>query len=146
MYAIANNEHAVGTPVGYPFIISANGSRSQTCLKSLAKDIMLNARTADCHSEAECISLISKVVDKCGDNFDLGAFQINHHWHKLALADYFSLNKSYRYACDFVDSLQKKYGWNWSTIARYHSATEDKNKRYRDKLVQYFKKELYVEN
>jgi Transglycosylase SLT domain len=72
------------------------------------------------------------------DNFDIGCFQINTHWHGQAftnLSDMFDPVQNARYAAAFLTELQQETG-DWDkAIAAYHSRTPDLAGPYLDRVT-----------
>lgn len=71
------------------------------------------------------------------DNFDLGCFQINQHWHgdKFAtLADALSPETNAMVAAEFLQALYDSSG-DWGVaVASYHSKTETYGQKYLAKV------------
>lgn len=75
---------------------------------------------------------------KAGDqNFDIGCFQINTHWHGEAfgtLAEMFDPVTNARYAARYLMGLRTELG-DWDqAIGAYHSRTADLAGPYRDRV------------
>lgn len=127
--------------IGYEYIISFNNSNdSKRVRKSKLKPYFINNRVLDCKNLFLCEVILTKLNEAGIKNLDLGAFQINYKVHKLDKKDYFDLSKSYKYACGYVESMIKKYGYNWYAIASYHSQTPYYNQKYRNDLIRKFQK------
>lgn len=142
MYAIGSAERSLQRQVGYPYLIAANGGGTTRCATRLAGPLFIDRRTIDCGEREACSALAEALVSECGENFDLGAFQLNYRWHRFAFDEYFELAKSYRRACGFVEELAARHGWSWDTVAMYHSSTPKHKEPYRKKIVQIYQKEV----
>ena len=140
LYAILLNEGLSGNKT-YSYIISFNNDvDAKRVQKTQLKSFFINNRVLDCKNEKLC-SLIVRNLDKAGiTNLDLGAFQINYKFHSLPISNYFDINKSYLYACSFVEENIKKFGYNWYAIASYHSQTPYYNQKYQKNLIANYKK------
>ena len=72
------------------------------------------------------------------DNFDIGCFQINTHWHGqsfTSLADMFDPTQNARYAAAFLTELSHETG-DWDkAIAAYHSRTPELAGPYLDRVT-----------
>lgn len=136
MYSILQNESYNHKTIGYEYLISFNNSKdAKRVRKTRMKKFFLSTRTLDCFDEKICTNILEQLISAGITNLDLGAWQLNYKWHKLPLADYFKRTKGYLYACEYVESLIKSYGYNWYAIASYHSRTPAVNARYRKKLL-----------
>jgi hypothetical protein len=130
MFAISENEHHPKRKIGYPYLISFNNKSDVAHYREVFPDYFIKEkkessyRTIDCRSQEECVQILETILASGTTNVDLGGFQLNYKWHKIPLADYFSLKRSYTKACDYVMHLSGKYGWSWETVGRYHSLTE----------------------
>lgn len=140
LYAILLNEGLSGNK-GYEYIISFNNKNDAKRVKqsNLGK-MFMNSRVLDCKNPFLCEVIVTKLHEAKITNLDLGAFQINYRHHKLPKKDYFNLSKSYQYACSFIESNIKKYGYNWYAIASYHSTTPVYNYKYQRNLMRNYKK------
>lgn len=71
------------------------------------------------------------------DNFDLGCFQVNQHWHGdkfSSLADALTPEANAQIAAEFLQSLYAESG-DWGTaVATYHSKTKTYGQRYLAKV------------
>lgn len=133
VYAVAMNERHPDRDVGYPFLISFN--KSNAYAKKKYKALFLDKRTIDCKDKKTCVSIVSDLSKKGVTNLDLGAFQINEHYHPSSdLGTFFTLGVSMNIACRIISTHIKKHGYNWSAIARYHSATPKHNNIYASNL------------
>ena len=137
MFSIATTERHPKTPIGYPYLISINLKKDQ---KEVAKDpnfkkLMLDRRTIDCEFTQQCVVLLSALIDRNITNLDLGSYQLNFHYWKMAtLEDYFNAGKSYAKACDIV-MFHNRDEWSWKNIAKYHSKTKRYNNAYKEKIL-----------
>ncbi len=131
MYWIANTEKSLKRNVGYPYLISFNKKNNMNKISKKFKFIKLNNRTIDCLNQKNCINILRRLVKNKVFNLDLGAYQINYMYHKIKkINSYFSLKESYMQACNILNKLIKKYGYNWKTIAKYHSFNYLYQKKY----------------
>ncbi len=129
--------------VGYEYLISFNDKEdSKNLIKNkYLKNLFITKRTIDCKNKKLCSYIVYELHKKGIINYDLGAFQINYKMHRLKrVEDYFDINKSYTHACKLLNSCIKKYGFNWTGIACYHSQTPKYNKKYKEKLMLNFRK------
>lgn len=139
MLSIAHIEREKNHDVGYPYMISFNNYKDYLRAKkaglfSKVKD-MKNKRNVDCLNKKECTRLVNDLLALKIDNIDIGAFQLNVRYHKIQTEDYFSLEREYLYACDYINTLVKGSGkWDWETVARYHSSLKSKNVIYQKLL------------
>jgi len=132
---IAKAERHSQKEVGYPFLISFNNKNDAKLVKSqIGKSIFLDSRTIDCKNKKLCKKITNFLIEQKITNLDLGAFQINYEFHKMKVEKYFSFKESYFKACSFISKLIKNHGYNWRTIAMYHSATPKYNYRYLKKI------------
>lgn len=128
---IAEIERHKDRDVGYQYLISLNNRKdAKLARKQLGKTIFLDSRTIDCKNRQLCTKITNFLISEKITNLDLGVFQINYKFHKMRTEDYFSFKKSYLKACSYITKLIKKYGYNWRTIAMYHSATPKYNYKY----------------
>lgn len=134
-YSILMNEAPKGK-VGYEYLISFNNSSDVKILKKTQiKSYFLDNRTIDCKNKELCSYILYSLTKSNITNLDLGAFQINYKVHNLEkLSDYFDINKSYKFACNYLKSCIKQYNYTWQGIACYHSKTPHYNEKYRLKL------------
>jgi hypothetical protein len=88
-------------------------------------------------TESEAFDFANTLLSKGKDNFDLGCFQVNQHWHgdKFAsLAEALSPETNARIAAEFLDSLYDTSG-DWGTaVAAYHSKTKTYGQKYLAKV------------
>lgn len=89
-------------------------------------------------SEAEALKAASDRRAAGDDNFDIGCFQINTHWHGqsfTSLDDMFDPIQNARYAAAFLTELRQETG-DWDkAIAAYHSRTPDLAGPYLDRVT-----------
>jgi len=122
-------------PIGYQYLISFNNKREARQIKKQIPKYFLDNRTIDCKNTKIC-TYLTKELWKIGiRNLDLGAFQINSKLHKMKPENYFKLSTSVTFAKAYVKKMIKKYGYNWYSIASYHSQTPDLNYKYQKKLI-----------
>lgn len=137
MYGIACIEKHNKRPVGYPYLISLNNKSDQKKAKEnkVLKPLFLDTRTIDCKDAKQCVKIYN-LLHKIGiKNLDNGGFQINNlFWTMNETEDYFDVKKSYIKACEIVQSYNIKE-WSWENIAKYHSKTENLNKKYKKILL-----------
>ncbi len=142
---ILKMERHAKRPIGYEYIIAFNSQEEASLIReSLGKELFLDWRTIDCKNEKLCTEILSFIAyEKKISNVDLGCFQINLKHHKMAsLRDYFSFEKSYYKACNFLENLILTHGYSWETIARYHSSTPKYNYAYLQKISKATKENL----
>lgn len=135
IYSILMNE-GLKKRVGYGFIISFNNSSDVKFLKKTEiKSLFINNRTLDCKNEKLCAYILNQLRKANIINLDIGAFQINYRLHKLnSLEDYFDIDKSYLFACKYIEDCVKQYGNNFKAYACYHSRTPKFNEKYQKNL------------
>jgi hypothetical protein len=79
-------------------------------------------------SEEEALKAATDRLAAGDDNFDIGCFQINTHYHGQAFTsfnDMFDPTQNARYAARFLNQLMQETG-DWDkAIAAYHSRTAD---------------------
>lgn len=137
LYLIAQAEKHPKKNVGYPHLISFNNQKDmKKLLKTKKKYIKLDNRSIDCLNLENCVSIYKFLKNEGVRNLDLGAFQINPIWHKYEDNEYFSLKHSLNIACNILMDLGEQKGWNWGTLASYHSSTSKFNERYKERLMQ----------
>lgn len=133
---IAKVERHAKRPVGYQYIIAFNNQEEARRAKEmLGKDLFLDWRTIDCKNQKLCTKILSYVSQELKiDNMDLGSFQINYHHHKMPPEDYFSFEKSYLKACNYLETLIANYGYSWQSIAKYNHKDPKVNYAYLQKI------------
>ena len=131
IYSILMNE-GLKKRVGYEYIISFNNTNDVKVLKKTEiKSLFINNRTLDCKNEKLCAYILNQLRKANIINLDIGAFQINYRLHKLNnLEDYFDIDKSYLFACKYIEDCVKQYGNNFKAYACYHSRTPKFNEKY----------------
>ena len=135
MLSILKTESHKDKTIGYPYLISFNNRIDQKIVrKTSIKKYLLDNRTIDCKDKDTCIKITKTLLEVGINNLDLGAFQINYEFHKMKVEKYFSFKESYFKACSFISKLIKNHGYNWRTIAMYHSATPKYNYNYLKKI------------
>jgi len=130
MYLIAMNERATEKEIGYPYLISFNKKKDAQEAKKIYKELFFNSRTLDCKNADSCTKILSSLLDNGSDNLDLGAFQINYHFHKIPISHYFKIDKSYSKSCEIAEKFIDKNNVTFEDLARYHSSTKKYNARY----------------
>lgn len=88
-------------------------------------------------SQAQALEFATALVARGQDNFDLGCFQVNQHWHGdkfLSLAAALSPEENARVAADFLQSLYASSGDWGKAVAAYHSKTKTYGQRYLAKV------------
>lgn len=133
---IAKVERHAKRPVGYQYIIAFNNQdEARRAKEKLGNELFLDWRTIDCKNQNLCTKILSYVSEELKiDNMDLGSFQINYHHHKMPMNDYFSFEKSYIKACDYLETLIANYGYSWQTIAKYNHKNPKVNYAYLQKI------------
>lgn len=141
IYSVLMNE-GLKKRIGYEYIISFNNSSDVKVLKKTElKSLFVDNRTIDCKNEKLCSYILYELTKAKIINLDLGAFQINYRLHNLdTLSDYFDINKSYIFACDYIEKMVKKYGDNFKAYASFHSQTKEHNEKYQKNLKINYKK------
>lgn len=85
----------------------------------------------------QAISFASDLLKQGEENFDVGCFQINLHWHSknfASLEDMFDPETNAAYAAQFLTSLlQSEGGWP-EAVAAYHSRSPDQAQLYLTKV------------
>ncbi len=83
------------------------------------------------------IAQTTQLVDAGTENFDVGCFQLNYHWHGGAfqsLDAMFDPDTNALYAANFLATLYQSSG-NWpQAIGAYHSQTEERAVNYLSKI------------
>ncbi|MDQ1340990.1 MAG: hypothetical protein QG567_2148 [Campylobacterota bacterium] len=133
--SILKNESHPSKKIGYSYLISFNNSREAKHVKRYLPEMFLDSRTIDCQNKEKCITLANKLFSIGIKNLDLGSFQINSYWHKYDTKSYFDNAQSYKIACNYVEDMVAKHGYNWYAIARYHSKTTEYNLKYQKNLI-----------
>ena len=132
---IAEAERHHKKEIGYQYLISFNNKKDAKLAKTqIGKNVFLDSRTIDCKNKQLCKKITNFLIEQKITNLDLGAFQINYKFHKMKIEDYFLFKKSYLKACAYISKLIRNHGYNWRTIAMYHSATPKYNYRYLKKI------------
>ena len=135
IYSVLLNE-GLKKRAGYEFIISFNNERDVKLIKKTElKKLFVDSRTIDCKNEKLCSYILYELTKAKITNLDLGAFQINYGLHNLSkLSDYFDIDKSYIFACNYIEKCVKQYGDNFKAYACYHSRTPKFNEKYQKNL------------
>ena len=141
IYSVLMNE-GLKKRIGYEYIISFNNSSDVKVIKRTElKSLFVDNRTLDCKNEKLCSYILYELTKAKITNLDLGAFQINYGLHNLSkLSDYFDINKSYVFACKYIEDCVKQYGDNFKAYACYHSRTPKFNEKYQKNLKINYKK------
>ena len=142
MYSILKNEAYSQKDVGYPYIISFNDVSDQLMIKKTKlKQYMINPRNLDCQNKEFCEKVLKALVKNNITNVDLGPYQIHYksHYKTVPISTFFDLQKSYIFACNYVKTKIKKYGFNWYAIASYHSETPKYNAKYQISLKEHYR-------
>ena len=142
MYSILLNEAYSKKDVGYSYIISFNDESDQELIKrTKLKKYMLNYRNLDCKNKEFCEKVLKALVKNKITNIDLGPYQIHYrsHYKNVPISTFFDLEQSYLFACQYVKTKIKKYGFNWYAIASYHSETPKYNSRYQISLKENYR-------
>lgn len=128
--------------IGYQYLVSFNNNNEAKLVKNYLPELFIDSRVIDCKDMQTCVLLTKKLLEIGINNLDLGAFQINSYWHKKEkIEEYFSYSKSYDTACNYLEKMVDKHGYNWFAIASYNSQTPGSNVKYQRKLIDnYFKK------
>ncbi len=88
-------------------------------------------------SEVEAYDFANTLLQQGDDNFDVGCFQVNQHWHGskfTSLRQAFSPSSNAAVAADFLKTLFDSEG-NWGgAVAAYHSRTEATGQQYLTKV------------
>ena len=136
---VAKFERHAKRPIGYQYIIAFNNQdEAKRAKEAIGKDLFLDWRTIDCKNENLCMKILSYVSQELNiDNMDLGSFQINYHHHKMPIRDYFSFEKSYIKACNYLETLIANYGYSWQTIAKYNHKNPKVNQPYLEKITMF---------
>lgn len=122
--------------IGYEYLISFNNSDEAAFVKKYLPKYFIDNRTIDCKNLETCALVAKKLLHAGYTNLDMGAFQINSYWHKKdKVEDYFNYEKSYKFACGYLEKMIDKHGYNWYAIAGYNSQTISKNVNYQKKLI-----------
>lgn len=141
IYSILMNE-GLKKRIGYEYVISFNNSSDTKVIKKTElKSLFVDDRTIDCKNEKLCSYILFELTKVKITNLDLGAFQINYRLHNLSkLSDYFDIDKSYIFACNYIEDCVKQYGDNFKAYACYHSRTPKYNEKYQKNLRINYKK------
>lgn len=85
----------------------------------------------------QAVSFANDLLKQGDENFDVGCFQINLHWHSKnfsSLEDMFDPETNAAYAARFLTSLlQSEGGWP-QAVAAYHSRSPDQAQLYLTKV------------
>ncbi len=152
MSSIFLTEREIYREAGYPFLIRLNSKKDKEKIQTLFENEHYKKITPsriDCYTYSNCTKLTNILIENEITNIDIGPYQINWYFHpdkKENIQQYFYIDTAHKKACNFVESLVKKYGWSWHTIARYHSGTKDKNESYQNKLKYHYEKLLIAQN
>lgn len=141
MYLVAMNEKHKDRNVGYPYLISFNNKKEASVAKHYINGFLDN-RTIDCKNEKRCTDILKILFSAKITNLDLGAFQINYHYHKENLSDYFNLKKSYNIGCKIAEKHINNNAVTFQDIAKYHSLSRKYNSIYANSLSRNYKKLL----
>lgn len=82
---------------------------------------------------AQAIDFAKNLLAKGEDNFDVGCFQINLHWHGsnfASIEDMFDPDTNANYAAQFLTELVKSEGGWPQAVAAYHSRSPDEAQAY----------------
>jgi hypothetical protein len=137
MYEIATNERHPERDVGYPYLINFNNQKEMEKIPKefIGKFEKIDSRSIDCKQLETCIKIFQSLWVQGVSNLDLGAFSINPIFYKVKHPrEYFDLKESYQKACSILEELEKKHGWSWETIGRYHSGRVSLNEAYVNKI------------
>lgn len=148
IYSVLMNE-GLKKRIGYEYIISFNNSSDVKVIKRTElKSLFVDNRTLDCKNEKLCSYILYELTKAKITNLDLGAFQINYGLHNLSkLSDYFDIDKSYVFACKYIEDCVKQYGDNFKAYACYHSRTPKHNEKYQRNLkINYAKVQQLLAN
>lgn len=88
-------------------------------------------------SSAEAQLAVADWQETGHTNFDVGCFQINHHWHADAFADIASMfdpETNALYAAEFLLGLYRETGSWPDAAAAFHSRTPEYADRYRTRF------------
>jgi hypothetical protein len=83
--------------------------------------------------EAEAVDFATALLAQGDDNFDLGCFQVNQHWHgaKFAsLTEALSPRRNAAVAADYLQGLFQTSGSWGGAVAGYHSQSEEAGQQY----------------
>lgn len=86
---------------------------------------------------AQAIAFANDLVAKGEENFDVGCFQINLHWHGGnfgSIEDMFDPETNATYAAQFLSELFKSEGGWPEAVAAYHSRSPDEAEAYLTKV------------
>jgi hypothetical protein len=85
----------------------------------------------------QAVAFANDLLAKGKENFDVGCFQINQHWHGsnfAAIEDMFDPDTNAGYAAQFLTELLQSEG-SWPlAVAAYHSRTPDEAQPYLTKV------------
>lgn len=88
--------------------------------------------------EAQAVSAANDLLNNGSDNFDVGCFQLNAHWHGQAfptVEDMFDPMQNTTYAAKFLLDLYQETG-DWpQAVAAYHSRTDALAAEYLNKVA-----------
>jgi len=139
VYGILMNECYIDKGFCNPYIISFNNKKDIKKAKKLGLKFK-NKRSIYCETEKKCEKTLIFLLKHKISNLDLGVFQINYKYHKMAKNEYFNFKKSKLKVKKILANLINKYGYSWETIGRYHSSTKKLNKKYCLSLYKNIKK------
>lgn len=84
-------------------------------------------------NEAEAVNFATSLLAQGDDNFDLGCFQVNQHWHGVkfaSMSDALSPRRNAAVAADYLQSLFQTSGSWGGAVAGYHSQSEGLGHQY----------------
>lgn len=149
MLGILFNEQPQKRKWDYPYIIRVNYKknttkyrRSRFILDHFGSTPVYSSDpyVFDCKSEIGCQETLNYLVKYNLKNVDIGPFQVNFYYHPNEIRHFFNFQSNYLMACAYVESLIKRKGYSWKTIAGYHSFTPKHNAKYLKRLQQNVKK------
>lgn len=86
----------------------------------------------------EATAAAKHLIESGCANIDLGAYQINYHYHPSEnVSVYFDEKESRRFAEKILHDLTERHGYSWQTLGRYHSGTSRLNRKYYLRLHKY---------
>ena len=140
LLAILMNERSLKRDIGYKHIISLNNESDQKKVKKIEEfqSMMIDSRSIDCKDTSTCVEVLTVLLNDNIKNLDIGPYQVNSIYHLNRFETYyelFNIDKSRKFACDYITEKIKRLGYTWEAIAAYHSETPRYNEKYQKKLI-----------
>lgn len=120
----------------HPYTIRLN--RAHDINTSRANGFVVRNRLLRFEKLSDAVEAAKKLISLGCTSMDLGAYQINYHYHPDEdIARYFDEARARRFAEEILSELVERHGYSWETLGRYHSGTADLNRGYYLRLHKY---------